>query len=283
MCLIAFAWGASEQYPFVIAANRDEFLDRPTAPLALWQSPGGANVLSGRDLRDGGTWMGFSPQGRFAMLTNVRNPNAQPPEQAISRGGLALSWLESTLPAPAWRDTVQASRYQGFNLIVGDWQQKQCFYLSNQTLFTPFQPPAPTESTEHAPEFIAHEIRWGQVTGLSNAALSTPWPKTQALQTALAQALHAKDEASLRDQALQALASRAHAPDDLLPRTGVALELERALSSAFVCHPADAPRYGTRTSLVAVFSASQGLRVTEVTHAQGEQATHTAQAELGWR
>ncbi len=283
MCLIALAYGASERFPFVIAANRDEFLDRPTAPLSLWQSPGGATVLGGRDLRDGGTWMGFSPNGRFAMLTNVRNPQAQMPEQPISRGGLALSWLESTLPAQNWSETVQATRYQGFNLIVGDWQRKHCHYLTNQHFFKASEPIALIEYAQRAPEFIAHEIPGRQVVGLSNAALNSPWPKSQALQAALSSALHSQNEASLTAQALQALASRERAAEDQLPRTGVPLELERALSSAFVCHPTDAPRYATRTSLVAVFSFEQGLHVTEVTHAQGAQPSQTAQAVLGWR
>jgi uncharacterized protein with NRDE domain len=118
MCLIAFAWGASERFPFVIAANRDEFYERPTAPLAEWVSPGGATVIGGRDLRDGGTWMGFSPGGRFAMLTNVRAPLVKPPTDAISRGSLALAWLESDLPAPQWAQLLQPQRYQGFNLSL---------------------------------------------------------------------------------------------------------------------------------------------------------------------
>lgn len=283
MCLIALALGASERFPFVVAANRDEFLDRPTAPLALWQSPAGATVLSGRDLRDGGIWMGFAANGRFAMLTNVRDPLAQAPEQPISRGGLALSWLESTLPVETWSETVQAARYAGFNLIVGDWQKKSCHYLSNQHIFKPFKAAPVIKYENIATNFVASQMPWNSISGLSNAALNTPWPKTVALQSALRHALEAKDQTSMTAQALQALASRELAADLALPSTGLPLEMERALSSAFVCHPQDAPLYGTRSSLVAVFSAEQGLQVTELTHSERGLSSQSTQALLGWR
>jgi uncharacterized protein with NRDE domain len=91
MCLIAMAWGVSAQYPLVIASNRDEFYARPTAPLAEWTTPEGHTIYSGRDLRDGGTWLGFAQSGRFAMLTNVRNPAAPMPAAARSRGALVMA------------------------------------------------------------------------------------------------------------------------------------------------------------------------------------------------
>ncbi len=285
MCLIAFAWGASEQHPFVVAANRDEFLDRPTAPLALWTTPCGAQILSGRDLRDGGTWMGFAPNGRFAMLTNVRQPHSAAPEQPISRGGLALSWLESTLAAPSWAQTLDGSRYQGFNLIVGDWPAKQCHYLSNQNSYQPFKPLASIEYARSAIEIIADDISWGAIYGLSNAALDTPWLKTELLKTALQNSLAHEDAAHVVAHNLKALAQRDAAPDADLPRTGVSLELERALSSAFVSHPPKQPSYGTRTSTVALYQPGLGLQVTEVTHMQHSQPVQTVQTvqfQLGW-
>jgi uncharacterized protein with NRDE domain len=263
MCLIAFAWGASERFPLVVAANRDEFFERPTAPLSLWPSPGGAQVLGGRDLQDGGTWMGFSPNGRFAMLTNVRNPQAAPPAQPISRGSLALAWLESDLDAPQWAKRLQPLRYQGFNLIVGDWARRQCHYLSNQAFFKPFGQIAGIEYARSAIELIASELPMGAIYGLSNAALDTPWPKTLLLKTALSDSL-----ASLDVQQMS---------------TGVPIELERALASPFVRHPEHAPSYGTRTSLVAIYEADLGLRVTEITHSLQTQPEQIFQAQLDWR
>jgi uncharacterized protein with NRDE domain len=288
MCLIAFAWGASERFPFVVAANRDEFLARPTAPLSQWQSPSGATVLAGRDLRDGGTWMGFSPNGRFAMLTNVRDPQATPPPQPISRGGLALAWLESKAPAPIWSSSIEPERYQGFNLIVGDWQTKQCHYLTNNTKALaneenkPFRPVAGMEYARNATNLIVSEMPWGTVYGLSNASLNTPWPKTQLLKKALRDSLISVDAKQLTAINLKALANRQYFADLDLPQTGVPLELERALSSIFVLHPEPAPQYGTRTSLVAVFEPNQGLQVTEHTHTQNGDPAKPSNAALAW-
>lgn len=281
MCLIAFAWGASERYPFVIAANRDEFLDRPTAPLSTWQSPGGATVVGGRDLRDGGTWMGFSPSGRFAMLTNVRNPRAASPAQPISRGSLPLAWLQSDMSAAKWAKSLEPQRYQGFNLLVGDWHAKQCHYLTNQAFSKPFGLIAGIESAQNATELIANELPLGATYGLSNAALDTPWPKTQWLKSAVSNSLASNNAEQIRQLSLQALTQGAKPQDAELPRTGVPIELERALASPFVRHPEHAPSYGTRTSLVAIFEADLGLRVTEITHAIAEPA-RIVQAQLDW-
>jgi uncharacterized protein with NRDE domain len=282
MCLIAFAWGASDRYPFVVAANRDEFLARPTAPLHQWISPGGATVLAGRDLKDGGTWMGFSPNGRFAMLTNVRNPLATPPAQPISRGGLPIAWLESDEPAQVWAQSIEPARYQGFNLIVGDWYAKQCHYLSNPSISKPFEHIAGIESARDATRLIANKIPWGAVYSLSNAALDTPWPKTLSLKTALQSSLSSADADQLIQRNLHTLSLRDKPADQDLPKTGVPLELERALSSAFVVHPETEPRYGTRTSLVAIFEPNKNLRVTELTHPQNGGTEQTHGDQLNW-
>ena len=95
MCLIAFAINASARWPLVIASNRDEFLDRPTLPLNDWKTASDQRILSGRDLRAGGTWLGATPDGRVAFVTNVRQ--AQPQAAARSRGELVTRWLESRL------------------------------------------------------------------------------------------------------------------------------------------------------------------------------------------
>jgi uncharacterized protein with NRDE domain len=282
MCLIALALGASERFPFVISANRDEFLARPTKPLSHWQTASGTKVLSGRDLQDGGTWMGFAPNGRFAMLTNVRQPSAKPPAQPISRGALALAWLESAGDVQSLAASLDGGRYQGFNLIVGDTRQRQCCYLTNQAFLKPFEHSALIEYAPSAMNLIVKRMPWHAVYGLSNAALDTPWPKTQRLKQALQSSLHEADAPALVAQQLAALGDSEAAPDDALPSTGVALDLERALSSIWVSHPADAPRYGTRSSLVAVQTASGPLQVTELTYTHQAAPPQCRQETLAW-
>jgi uncharacterized protein with NRDE domain len=259
MCLIAMAWGVSAQYPLVIAANRDEYYARPTAALAQWTSPAGDTIFSGRDLRDGGTWMGFTLSGRFAMLTNLRNPLVMPPPQARSRGALVLDWLTSAHPALDWCAQRTWAHYAGFNLIVGDWPAQQCHYLSSHS----------------APQALAP----GTLYGLSNAALDTPWPKTLQLRSAVQQALeNGLPLAALQSQLQRALGDETRVPDARLPQTGVALAVERALSSVFVRHPQPQADYGTRTSLVAVLGPDRRLNLLETTHAH---AGHV-QLQLAW-
>ena len=283
MCLIALALGASERFPFVISANRDEFLVRPTQALAHWQTPSGAAVLSGRDLQDGGTWMGFSPNGRFAMLTNVRQPSTKPPAQPISRGALALAWLESSSDVQSFAASLHGGRYQGFNLIVGDVRLQHCFHLSNQAFSKPFEGLAHIEPAQIAIDLIVTHMPWGAVYGLSNATLDTPWPKTERLKTALQTSLAAASTQALTAQQVSALRDSKPASDDALPNTGVPLALERALSSIWVSHPSVAPQYGTRSSLVAVQTAMGDLEVTELTYSHTGDSPQRREETLRWR
>jgi uncharacterized protein with NRDE domain len=291
MCLIALAYGVSKRFSMVIAANRDEALDRPTAPLAAWQSSAGHTIIGGRDLQDGGTWMGFTPQGRFAMITNVRDPQAQPPAQAISRGRLALSWLESQHDAPGWIAQQDLQRYAGFNMILGDCTAQPFFYLTTLANFQRFKPFAQVKYREFAMNKVAYELPPGQVYGLSNAALQTPWPKTIQLTQALAQAIQRADAAeqtddqalsTLQQDLLTALQDRTPVPLEALPQTGVSLELEQALATAFVRYPTQAPRYGTRTSLVAALDSHSQLQVLELSHAQADRAAQRHHISTAW-
>jgi uncharacterized protein with NRDE domain len=254
MCLIAMAWGVSPKYPLVIAANRDEYYARPTAPLAQWTTGAGHTVISGRDLRDGGTWMGFTPGGRFAMLTNLRDPSATPPPQARSRGALVMDWLTSALAVEDWRAQRDWAQYAGFNLIVGDWPAQQCHYLSSHSAM--------------------QTLESGKMYGLSNAQLDTPWPKTVQLKSVVQRAL---DKAlpldALQLELQQALLDETRVADAQLPHTGVPLATESALSSVFVRHPQPVADYGTRTSLVAALDSQQTLHLVETTHAQGAQVS----------
>lgn len=262
MCLIAFAIGASPHWPLVIAANRDEFLSRPTLPLARWTTAAGQQVVSGRDLLAGGTWLGATPGGRIAFLTNVREGNSQPAPR--SRGGLVTRWLEASIDAESFVATFneEFGDYGGFNLVLGDLQRNAWTWVTNK-------------ADAATPEWQLHALKPG-VYGVSNAALDTPWPKTVELKSVLHTALAAQSKAAepdaLQKVLWQALASRERASASRLPATGVSLALEEALSSAFVEFPENL--YGTRNSTL-VFARPGGqdmnpshweVRMVERTH-----------------
>lgn len=260
MCLAAFAINASARWPLVIASNRDEFFNRPTLPLAEWQTSAGHSIISGRDLRAGGTWLGISPTGRIALLTNVREPLCE--ETTLSRGDLVMRWLQGSMDAGQFMAQTNSTAYGGFNLVLGDMQSGAWSCLSNR----------PVNGGLHC-QPMANGVH-----GLSNAALNTPWPKTMALKAAMNDALKITSETPL----WEALASRSRAAKAELPLTGLHQELEAALSSAFV----DAPDrgYGTRctTLLVArVVKTAQGkqnwqIQVTEKTHAMDSKSVVAA-------
>lgn len=231
MCLIGIAWKAHPDFPLIVAANRDEFHARATAPSAWWRDA--THLLAGRDLQSGGTWMGITRQGRFAALTNVRDPGGQLAE-APTRGALVADFLcGDTAPANyAASLAAQARHYNGFNLLAGT--SEQLWYGGNRGAASQALSPG--------------------IHGLSNALLNTPWPKVTALKTALGAALDGMvAEGPLQSRLsgllpalFSALGSAHPAADALLPRTGVPLERERALSAALII----APVYGTRASTV---------------------------------
>ncbi len=240
MCLIAFALNADPACPLRIAANRDEYLDRPTAPLHRWTLPDGTEVLGGRDLREGGTWLGLSPRGHVAMLTNVRQAMAGPGSR--SRGELVTRWLRGDGDAQRFAEGIDPGAYGGFNLVVGDFHTRRWSWLGNRP------PDAPHAA--HPPALHRRTLPDG-VYGLSNASLDTPWSKTRRLKHAMLQSLEhpgAGDPERWSEPLRQALFDDRPAPDDEMPDTGVPGEAERALSSPFVRMPGRA--YGTRSSLL---------------------------------
>jgi uncharacterized protein with NRDE domain len=262
MCLIAFAIGASARWPLVVASNRDEFLNRPTQSLGRWRTDAGKDIISGRDLRAGGTWLGLTPGGRVAFLTNVREANA--PAAPHSRGELVTRWLAQTGDAGAFAAALaqDGAAYGGFNLVLGDFQSNAWTWLSNRPT---------TGSALHVQTLTPG------VYGLSNAALNTPWPKTTALQHALRASLHAvPDPETLQARLWAALASRERASVEALPATGVPLAIEQALSSAFVDFPEHA--YGTRSSTVLLASAQHHAGAERRWEVQLEERTHRHEA-----
>ncbi len=251
MCLIAFAVGARPALPLLLAANRDEFFDRPTAPWHRWSLPGGSEVLAGRDLRDGGTWLGVSLSARVAMLTNVRGPQAA--SGSRSRGELATRWLAGE-SLEALCAEIAPQLYGGFNLVIGDLHTGAWHWLSN------CDPDRPSDGV--VPRLTRRALAAG-VYGLSNAALDTPWPKTLRLKAAMTQAVttQAPDRASSASPSpgwesglARALADETLAPAHQLPATGVGLARELGLSSPFVRLPEHG--YGTRSSLVLRIAAT---------------------------
>ena len=221
MCLILFAWKIHEGFPLVLAANRDEFYERPTAPADFWDEA--PHVLAGRDLKEGGTWLGITRKGRLAALTNYRDPTTLK-KDAPTRGRLVSDYLLGDETPQAYLDRVAsaASRYNGFSLIVGD--PAELLYFSNR----------------------GEQIRLSPGTyGLSNRLLDTPWPKVERGKMALSGVLKRKGVPS--EEALFALlADRSRPPDESLPETGVGLDRERLLAPLFI----ESPDYGTRSSTV---------------------------------
>ena len=231
MCLIALALGQHPRYPLVIAANRDEFLQRPTAALDWWRPEQTAEpVLGGRDLQAGGTWMGLARNGRLAMLTNVRDlPRYKP--SAPSRGAIVPAWLTTSDAATDfWRSTAGRG-HNPFNLLAADIATGHWWWADDQA---------------DAPRQLGPGLY-----GLANAALDTPWPKVQRLKGAVAAALdHCASFAALEAELFAALADRSPVADDDLPNTGVGLDRERWLAPVFIRTP-DA-RYGTRCSTLLI-------------------------------
>lgn len=216
MCLIAFHWEPSGETPLVLAANRDEFYERPTAPMAWWE---GGRILAGRDLQAGGTWLGVGPGGRFAALTNHRDPSKTRPGRA-TRGLLPVRFLEVAHAAGAFLEELRpvAGRYNPFNLLVYDGRDLLGFE-SRQDRVLSFTP---------------------GIHALSNGHFDEPWPKVERLKAGLV-------DAEGDDEALLALLREAAPfPDERLPSTGVALAWERVLSPAFI----HTPTYGTRASTI---------------------------------
>jgi uncharacterized protein with NRDE domain len=291
MCLIAFAIGADARCPLLIAANRDEFFDRPTEPLHRWLLPDGSAVLGGRDLREGGTWLGVSESGRVAMLTNVRSGNTGAAQR--SRGELPTRWLQRDTDWDTLLAGIAPQDHGGFNLVVGDFQQGLWGWVSNRD---PSQPHSDTGQ-----HLYSQRLAPG-VYGLSNATLDTPWSKTQRLKTALHAALNAHDQApdnasrnspdtrSRQDMLCAALADPQREPPARLPATGVSPDVEHALSSPFV--DMGQRGYGTRSSLILSTSplGADRWRVSlrEWTHGSGSVSGHRwsnasqRTAELDW-
>ncbi|ETI70248.1 NRDE family protein [Neobacillus vireti] len=229
MCLILFAYQVHPVYKLIVAANRDEFYQRPTAPVHYWEeSP---KILAGRDLEKMGTWMGITTKGRFAALTNYRNPQ-ELIEGKRSRGELVAEALKHKGNV---KDYLQGladynNEYPGYNLLAGD--ANELFYYSNI-------------------EQMLRKIEPG-IYGVSNHLLNTEWPKVKIGREGLSRIITGKQE-DLADKLFELLQHSDPAPDSILPSTGISLEWERMLSPLFI----KSEHYGTRSSTVLLMSEKE--------------------------
>jgi len=221
MCLLLVSYKNHPKYKLIIAANRDEFYNRPAEPAKFWKEY--PNLLGGKDLQAGGTWLGITKEGRFAAITNYRDiKNLK--KDAPSRGELLTGFLTGSDTPKNYSEILlnSADVYNGFNLLYSD--QNKFYYFSNQT-----KKPVKLEPG---------------IYGLSNHLLDTPWHKVVKSKKSFKIILNSKDITS--DDLFGILSDTSSPPDELLPDTGLALEIERAVSPVYV----STPFYGTRSSTV---------------------------------
>jgi uncharacterized protein with NRDE domain len=225
MCLIVFAWQVIPSIPLVAASNRDEFYARPATPAAWWDDH--PQVYAGRDMQGGGTWMGVTRDGRFAAITNIRAPSEKRAD-APTRGALVADYLAGQASAEEYVAQIseRAHLYNGFNLLVGDKDKLVWFSNGRVDDERNGRPLAPG------------------VYGLSNGSLDTPWPKVVRTKAQFGSLLC---QGAPEEAYFEMLTDTTPASDCRLPRTGVSLEWERALSAVCI----ELPEYGTRASTIA--------------------------------
>lgn len=232
MCLLTMSYNMRSDYPLIIAANRDEFFERPTEPLHEWtDSP----IIAGKDLKLGGTWMGVTKAGRFALVTNVRNPLEETGD--LSRGFIVKEALEAE-NLEDYLETLHTNRfrYSGYNLLTGSL--KEVYYHSNQN--------------DQAPVRVKKGFY-----GLSNAALDTPWPKVEELKAGVRKA--AARESISREELFSCLSSEQKYEEKKLPNTGVGKDLEKNLSPVFI----KMEEYGTRSQTILLMNNKGEVEITE--------------------
>lgn len=231
MCIVLFAWQHHSEFPLLVAANRDEFHRRPAEP-ARWRD----DVFCGLDLTAGGTWLGITRDGRFAAVTNFREPVAAQERGPLSRGALPLDFLQSDLAPQAYAEQIakRQADFGPFNLLVGD--TGNLWYLSNRGA-----PPQPVPPGIH---------------GLSNGLLNTPWPKVQRGKERLGALTATRPEP---DQLLTLLQDEWRPDDAELPGTGVGLPLERLVAPIFI----RSLEYGTRASTAVSLDAKGAVAAVE--------------------
>ena len=251
MCLITFALEYHPRFRLVLAANRDEYFSRPSAPAAFWADA--PQILAGRDLAAGGTWLGVTAAGRLGAVTNYREPPYGQGEW-LSRGRLVADYLAGNMSAEDYLAQVrqQGCEYRGFNLLVADGDG--LWYWSNRG---------------GAPSRVAPGLH-----GLSNHLLDTPWPKVVSAREGMGRLLRA--DSPDPEALFGLLGDRAAFPDHLLPDTGVGVERERLLSSLFIA----GDNYGTRSSTIILMDRAGPITFMERSYGQDHTAVGTVSHTL---
>ncbi|MCR2746930.1 NRDE family protein [Limnobacter parvus] len=245
MCLAAVALNAHPDFPFICVANRDEFHNRPTAPLHVWNS----TMVAGKDLQSGGAWLGVGTNSEFALLTNVRNSALNMPATAPTRGELVVNSI-ATGKGPSKENALG---YAGFNLIHGNLNSLVFSCTSNQGL----------KLQNDLPFTVS--LNQG-IHSLSNGHFGAPWPKTRKLEAGLKSQLETPNTQAITIKELESalfdlLANTSLAADDQLPSTGVPYEWEKMLSAVKIV----SPLYGTRSSAVVLLDHNNTVHFTEIT------------------
>lgn len=241
MCLILFAYHVHPTYKLIVAANRDEFYERPTTHAHFWEDQ--PQILAGRDLLKMGTWMGITKTGRFSALTNYRDPNEITAEKQ-TRGDLVADFLKAETLAETYLAEVAKKRalFPGFNLLAGT-KDELYFYSNIENKLKKLEP---------------------GIYGLSNNLLNTDWPKVKRGKAGLTRIINESDN-KITAELIKLLQNSERAPDKVLPNTGVPLEWEQLLSPLFI----ESERYGTRSSAVLLLSDTE-IQLTERIYSQGK-------------
>jgi len=242
VCLINFHYDHDSKYRLIVAANRDEVYQRPTDPAHFWSDI--PSIIAGRDLLQMGTWLGMSKEGRFAAITNYRDPRL--PERPYSRGDITKTFLSNTTNARTFIQELKETRdlYGGYNVLL--WDGDELLHYNNI--------------------FDEKNIISPGTHSLSNSTLNTPWPKVVKGRTLLSQYIQESQENIQIEDLFQILKDREKAPDDQLPDTGVGIEMERNLSPLFI----HIPYYGTRCSTVLLVTQDGHVTFVERTYHKGK-------------
>jgi len=233
MCLVVLAWQQHSEFPLIIAGNRDEFHGRPTERARWWSDA--PDIVGGRDLQAGGTWLALHRNGRFATVTNFRDAEL-PSARHSSRGHLVTEFLNSTEAPADYLDTIDGAKYAGFNLLVGDGTRLAC--LSNRGDGVRTLAPG--------------------IYGLSNALLDSPWHKVIHSKAAMEQLIR-HDKVNETDELFRMLDNREKASVDEIDSKHLPFETAHAISAPFIV----LPDYGTRSSSVALLDAAGCWRFRE--------------------
>ncbi len=250
MCLIVFAWDVHPKYKLILAANRDEFYHRPTAPLGYWEEY--PEILGGRDLEAGGSWMAVDTKGKFAAVTNYRDlKNIK--KDATSRGEIPTNFLTQEISPKAYLEgiDIKASDYNGFNALIGD--QQELFHYSNY-------------------ENKINTIQPG-IYGLSNALLDTPWPKVERAKAKFSNIIH---NDWMTPELIKMMEDDTLARDEQLPDTGVSYDLEKGLSPMCI----RMENYGTRCTTVITMDREGEINFTERSFPVGERKDETIEHSI---